>query len=180
MGRFDLLIKIPIPELAGTLKVIGGCAGGRFPPEWCRTFRKNELPQLVTLVDDIFVYYEGILAILDSPARLRTAERSRRTFLGFIGKLSKSLFGTATLDDVRRIAAKVLEIEEAVNKRGDSQKFLIDSVSKYVNQSNVRFGILKSKVDLNQATIAQMITTISQWQSYVTRSVRTTRDLFEV
>jgi hypothetical protein len=57
--------------------------------------------------------------------------RQTRALLGIVGELSKSLFGTATTQDVAKVVAHLNKVVEAVNEQGKLQKKSLGDMSAY-------------------------------------------------
>lgn len=79
--------------------------------------------------------------------------RSKRALLPFIGKLSKGLFNTATMDDVNMLASHINKINRMNSKLAQALTQHEDHLSSYIAKSNDRMDNLMSGIKNNVLAI---------------------------
>ena len=126
-STYDIIFTVPRPDSLPT--DLPTCQNPlprlKFRPEdapstWCRIFNPRELELVSALLSYIRGAQDGIAALLHSPLATNTTRETRAPILGFVGSVSRTLFGTATVDDVRRLAAIINNVVVNVNQQGDA------------------------------------------------------------
>ncbi|KAH3809067.1 hypothetical protein DPMN_137430 [Dreissena polymorpha] len=87
------------------------------------------------------------------PESTITQSRSKRALLPFIGKLSKGLFGTATMDDVNILADHMNELTKMSVGLSEALSQHEDHVSSFISTANKRMDNLMSGIQKNMLAI---------------------------
>ena len=99
--------------------------------------------------------------------------RSRRSLLPFLGDLSKTLFGTATVEDVNTLARHI----NALTKRSRSMATLLaqheDGLSSYITSANNRMDSLMKGVKENYIAINYIQTQFQDTTSKLEDNIQT-------
>lgn len=72
---------------------------------------------------------------------------SRRSLVPFVGTLSKSLFGTATVQDVSVLRTQIKQVAESQNHEIDVMKKTVDDMSSFVVKSQDAFEKLGEQIE---------------------------------
>ena len=121
------------------------------PHPFCTDFAANiELYLTLSLekYQAIHDTVKNIQALLPRPLPTKTHKRikERMVLLPFVGQLSRSLFGTASLDDVQGLANTLNAVVQIVNRQRDVFKRTDDHFASYIQIANEHFKTLESKL----------------------------------
>ena len=96
--------------------------------------------------------------------------RSSRSLLPFLGQFSKTLFGTATMDDINTLAKHINVLTERSHELGEALAQHGDHFSSYINTANKRMDNLMKGIENNEMEIKYVQTQIQT----VASSIQTT------
>lgn len=96
--------------------------------------------------------------------------RSARSLLPFIGQFSKTLFGTATLDDVNTLAKHINALSKKTNELGQALTQHGAHFSSFISSANKRMDNLMKGIQTNEMAIKYVQTQIQT----VTSNIQTT------
>ena len=122
-SMYDMVFTVPRPPRLDTrlpncaMQLTSVLADGKSTlQDWCSVFTRHEMAVVAALLADINVGQEGIQSLLHTPADPSSDPRTQRTpLLGFVGGISRSLFGTATTGDVQRVANILNKVVNRIN-----------------------------------------------------------------
>ena len=86
----------------------------------------------------------------------KSNKRKQRSLLPFIGSLSKSLFGTATLDDVNILASHINALNRETNKIAVALKQHGEHLSSFITIADKRMNNLMKGIKTNSMAISTM------------------------
>ena len=84
--------------------------------------------------------------------------RGKRSLFGFIGQLSKTAFGTATMDDVNLLAKHINNLKNQESKLIKSVQQHEDHLSSFIQASDERMSNLRSGIEQNHMAITHIHT----------------------
>ena len=117
---YNLILTIERPKWSKYLPCLGNLKSINMI-QFCNILSPTEKAQYEDLTRTINEAQAGIALMLHSPLDINQNDtRNPRALLGFVGKISRSLFGTATTGDVARLAAIVNNAVEKINRQGDA------------------------------------------------------------
>ena len=163
---YDLMFAIKRPEW----KPFRSCADNKRDSaflSFCLALDCEELQQYEYLIKDINEAVEAIDHMLRSPIELdnlNSTRRAREPMLGFVGKLSRGLFGTATTGDVALLAAKMNQAISKINKHTEATDDQFNILQSALNHSSAAITNLQKGLMLN----FNMVTELAEWQNETT------------
>lgn len=101
---------------------------------------------------------ESILRLIPERNLVNTERRSRRSLLPFIGDLSKSLFGTATFNDVQRLASHINALNRFTRNMAHSIQQHDDKMSSYMHAVDNRINNIVDGLKQNALAIEHIQT----------------------
>ena len=157
-----------LPKCASTRRSL--LADGRPDlQDWCSVFDKSEMEIVSTLLTHIFEGQQSINSLLHTP--LGSDERSQRTpVLGFVGDVSRSLFGTATVGDVQRVTAILNNVVDRVNEQDDATSAELRLLHVAVNRTGVALDTLKDATTLNSRQIISITNSLRESYKSINKS----------
>ena len=145
----------------------GGRTSG--PPGLVFRFRQNRNGTRVGPLTNIFEGQQGINSLLHLLSK--TDERSQRTpVLGFVGSVSRSLFGTATVGDVQRVTAILNNVVDRVNQQSDATSAELRLLHVAVNRTGTALDTLKDATSLNSRQIMAITNSLRESYKSINRS----------
>ena len=104
-------------------------------------------------------------ALLADKFSMLNSPRRQRALLDFIGSISKSLFGTATMKDVRNLAAHIQILEGNAQANDEEISKLLDAVSHVTNTTNARIETLAEQINFNYKYLLNATKEFARWTS---------------
>lgn len=89
--------------------------------------------------------------------------KRRRSLLPFIGKIASSLFGTATEDDIKALAAHVQAISKSQSQMLSGFQVQTEHMSSFMTLSQERMNNFEELLKQQYADLFQTILTDRQW-----------------
>jgi len=131
----------------------------------------QEFPLLVELVsnftassvDRIRSAVQMIYDLLPESSAGVDSFKSKRSLLPVIGKLSRTLFGTATEDDVETLAAHINSITKSQSELLHAFQVQNDHLSSYMTLSQARLTNFEALFTQQQVDLVDMLNTNRQW-----------------
>ena len=103
--------------------------------------------------------------------------RSARSLLPFIGQFSKTLFGTATLDDVNTLAKHINALSKKTNELGQALTQHGAHFSSFISSANKRMDNLMKGIQTNEMAIKYVQTQIQTFASNIQTTFTHMNDL---
>lgn len=184
-------IKLPIKQNHND---IGKCKIGSFK-EKCQNF--NEVISEINQIQRRTVYQLNetvkiINRIIPAKQQLnqKPSIKTKRAILGFIGSLSRTLFGTATIDDVNILAKHInaltsttYEISKAIAKHADHDSSYLASVDKRISQvvkevteNHNQINFMQNSIEFKIKSFAAIMSNLSK--AYM-KTIETSIDVHE-
>ena len=99
-----------------------------------------------SLVDEAKYMNQAINVQLNDPITAKQADRSVRELFGTVGRLSRGLFGTASIDDVRDIYTHVKNLENYVERNQNNEAEFKEVLIMFANLTNDRFNFAATNI----------------------------------
>lgn len=121
-----------------------------------------------SLVNEAKYQNNAIRALLTNPITPTVAKRlTKRAPLGIIGSWSRSLFGTASLSDVRRVYAHVQQLESYVQSHNLDLSSLEQKLTTFFNLTSSRISGHETLISNNFNTLKNVVQSLSDTQVHV-------------
>ena len=157
---YDLIFAIQRPRWARYKSCDQQTTGDLYV--FCQTLSPDERSQYEYLTQSINEAVDGVDMILHAPVTPDNDTRSaREPALGFIGRLSRSWFGTATTNDLSIVASKMNQAIARINRQDTANQDQFNLLESAINASSTAINNLQRGMMLN----FRMITSISEWQN---------------
>ena len=117
-----------------------------------------------TLVEEAKYMNNALNIQLSEPISTKQAARMTRALFGIVGKLSRGLFGTATIDDVREIYTHVRDLENYVERNQNDESEIKEALVSFANLTNERFNFAKANIRDNFDNIKNNRKALEIWQ----------------
>jgi len=158
---YDLIFAIQRPKWARYKSCDKEATGDLLT--FCQTLSPDERSQYEYLAQSINEAVDGVNMILNSPviSDNNATRYAREPALGFIGRLSRNLFGTATTNDLSIVAAKMNQAIARINRQDTANQDQFQLLQSAINASSTAIDNLQRGMVLN----FRMITSISEWQN---------------
>jgi hypothetical protein len=127
------------------------------------------------LLHDIHEMYNATQAFLHTPHD--TNSRNERAWFGFLGKLSRTVAGTATLDDVRKLHAIINKVERYNRQNADDFNQFVNDTAHFASLTNQRLHSISSRVQDNQKKLHDTLQFMTAWRQAFVASQHEIRDL---
>jgi hypothetical protein len=130
-------------------------------------FRQAIIDKLLT----VHRQNEAIHEILSTPITLTKpghVRTNRREILPFIGQISRTLFGTATLSDVRNLMTQIETIEDNFQTHVVKTDRLKDELFHFVNISQEQLISTNNKIAQNKNIIVSLLSKLQKWKTDIT------------
>ena len=157
-SSYNLIITIDRPKLFTHYTCPTGTEDDM--SKFCQTLRDEEIGQFNGMISSINEIQDGIGSILHSPLNTNNTRQSR-ALLGFIGKISRTLFGTATTEDLAKVAAIVENALSRLNQQNAANSDEFHLLHATTNVSAKAFADLQKGVLENFHMIANLIRSTS-------------------
>ena len=99
-----------------------------------------------SLVDEAKYMNQAINVQLNDSITAKQADRSVRELFGTVGRLSRGLFGTASIDDVREIYTHVKNLENYVERNQNNEAEFKEVLIMFANLTNDRFNFAATNI----------------------------------
>ncbi|XP_077869057.1 uncharacterized protein LOC144360018 [Saccoglossus kowalevskii] len=142
-------------------------------PKFCEEY--GETLKLVEQQNKFYMYHisrdERAIRVLFPKIEKKNLgnERQKRGLLDFVGKVSKSLFGTATSNDVNILRRHVAALESSTEVMTDQIVAYEDDLNSYVFTTNKRIGNALNGIKENHEAIYSIVSDLSQWRKRLNR-----------
>ncbi|CAC5402171.1 unnamed protein product [Mytilus coruscus] len=146
--------EVPLPTLHSIQPFINVC--GKIPGNAC-----NSVKSIITNINIIQQETRAKIAHLFAFTQLHIPiinikKKSKRALLPFIGSLSKSFFGTATMDDVNLLASHLNALQKQSIKMANALSQHGSHLSSYMTTSNRRMDNIQFEVMKNYYAIGNI------------------------
>ena len=111
-----------------------------------------------------------ILEMMPKSETPKSQSRSKRTPLGFIGDLSKTLFGTASVKDVKLLASHIEALENKSGKTLDKMAEFTEHLSSFIKISANRYSELQTVIKDNHLAVANLADDITNLENSVSQN----------
>lgn len=162
MFEIDLPIMKDVPFLLCTNGSIMNCIKEDGTPKVMTDAIRTMEQDMAYSIDCLQNYVSRSFKLTSNSVRKR-----REAPLSFIGKLSSSIFGTASLDDLRRVTRKVNEILRRERLQAEVMDSLEDNFASLINVSNSRNESLKSLLNDTRNLIIDYSRTTQMLHKYI-------------
>lgn len=162
MFEIDLPIMKDVPFLLSTNGSIMNCMKEDGTPKVMTDAIRTMEQDMAYSIDILQNYVSRSFKLTSNSVRKR-----REVPLSFIGKLSSSIFGTASLDDLRRVTRKVNEILRRERLQAEAMDSLEDNFASLINVSNSRNESLKSLLNDTRNLIIDYSRTTQMLHKYI-------------
>ena len=124
-------------------------------------FSTGDRERMMKEISAIQNIIDGINSLLKSPVDSSPSNnRSTRALFGFLGELSRGLFGTATVSDVNKLAGTINQVVAQVNKNSDTATNQLLLLHNVVNATSKRVNDLQKEIVLNHDEIIKLSSNI--------------------
>lgn len=162
MFEIDLPIMKDVPFLLCTNGSIMNCMKEDGTPKVMTNAIRTMEQDMAYSIDILQNYVKRSFKLTSNSVRKR-----REAPLSFIRKLSSSIFGTASLDDLRRVTRKVNEILRRERLQAEAMDSLEDNFASLINVSNSRNESLKSLLNDTRNLIIDYSRTTQMLHKYI-------------
>lgn len=162
MFEIDLPIMKDVPFLLCTNGSIMNCMKEDGTPKVMTNAIRTMEQDMAYSIDILQNYVSRSFKLTSNSVRKR-----REVPLSFIGKLPSSIFGTASLDDLRRVTRKVNEILRRERLQAEAMDSLEDNFASLINVSNSRNESLKSLLNDTRNLIIDYSRTTQMLHKYI-------------
>ena len=165
-------IRLPVKK---GVQLIDKCVGKYFCSEYNKLASNLNSLQIQT-VQEMNETIGTIKEIIPTQTRKKSKSRSKKAIFGFIGQLSKTIFGTATNSDVQILAqhinaltTRTIKLTKEMAKHDDHESSFISAVDKrisnIVNQmkyNHEEINLLQKAMKNNTNELEDLFFTVSQ------------------